>query len=79
MLAVYYNAMMSVVIVNIWGDRRRHDHIFGGLTAIPRDYYEASCWMAPIISAISPGHIAIGYAEYFLPNVDLCHQCFSSL
>jgi multiple sugar transport system permease protein len=37
------NAMMSVVIVNIWGAIGEGMIIFlAGLTAIPRDYYEAS-------------------------------------
>ena len=37
------NAMMSVVIVNVWGAIGEGMIIFlAGLTAIPRDYYEAS-------------------------------------
>ena len=37
------NAMMSVVIVNIWGAIGEGMIIFlAGLTAIPRDYYEAA-------------------------------------
>jgi multiple sugar transport system permease protein len=37
------NAMMSVVIVNIWGAVGEGMIIFlAGLTAIPRDYYEAA-------------------------------------
>jgi multiple sugar transport system permease protein len=37
------NAMMSVVIVNVWGALGEGMIIFlAGLTAIPRDYYEAS-------------------------------------
>ena len=37
------NAMMSVVIVNIWGSIGEGMIIFlAGLTAIPRDYYEAA-------------------------------------
>jgi multiple sugar transport system permease protein len=38
------HAMMSVVIVNVWGAIGEGMIIFlAGLTAIPRDYYEASC------------------------------------
>jgi multiple sugar transport system permease protein len=37
------NAMMSVVIVNVWGAIGEGMIIFlAGLTAIPRDYYEAA-------------------------------------
>lgn len=38
------NAMLSVVIVNVWGAIGEGMIIFlAGLTAIPRDYYEAAC------------------------------------
>ncbi len=75
------NAMYSVVIVNIWGAIGEGMIIFlAGLTAIPREYYEA----AELDGANGTNQffritVPLAHAQHFLHDTDHHDQCVSGL
>ena len=75
------NAMISVVVVNIWGAVGEGMIIFlAGLTAIPSEYYEA----ATIDGASELQRFLLHYPaarqpQHLLPNAHIDHQCLPGL